>query len=66
MSDTKVGADAQPATRERSPGDLDSPYYRLTDGSLARYPGGRTRREWEDRIGTPSFEHAHRGGYAEG
>lgn len=48
------------------PDGMDSQFYRLSDGTVARYPGGRTRREWEEQVGSPSYEHADKNGYAEG
>jgi hypothetical protein len=50
MSETKKADD--------QPNGMDSKYYTLSDGTLAQYPGGRTRREWEDQVGTPSYHHA--------
>jgi hypothetical protein len=49
---------SKPTTPEPNPGDLDSPFYVQAGGKLARYPGGRTRREWESEVGTPSYHHA--------
>jgi hypothetical protein len=34
----------------------DPHYYHIRDGSIAPYPHGMTADEWDEKIGTPSFE----------
>lgn len=36
----------------------ESHFYRLSDGSRARYPHGMTEAEWNAKIGDPSYDHA--------
>jgi len=36
----------------------DPHFYRNSGGWLCEYPHGMTETEWNDKIGTPSYEHA--------